>query len=119
MKIIASIFSFLLLTSLSLQAQKAPIGVWNTGSDNSQVEITEAEGNYVGTLIASDNPKAKIGKALLKDFKAVGKKWKCQLYAPKRGEWLDAKLEEKGDKLLITVGSGFMTKTLEWTKESE
>jgi uncharacterized protein (DUF2147 family) len=116
MKIITVIFA-LLLSVASLSAQMAPTGVWNTGTDNSQVEITEAEGHYVGTLIASDNAKAKIGKQLLKDLKPDGEAWKGKLFAPKKGQWFDATLKEKGNLLLITVGSGFMSKTIEWTKE--
>lgn len=64
MKWITSLF-FLLLSALSVSAQTTPTGVWNTGTDNSQVEIKEVDGRYVGVLIASDNPQAKIGKLLL------------------------------------------------------
>ncbi|MEL7531931.1 MAG: DUF2147 domain-containing protein [Bacteroidota bacterium] len=113
----AGILFLCFFSFLSLQAQMAPIGTWNTGTDNSKVAIQAAEGNYVGTLISSDNTEAKLGIQLLKDFKQDGKGWKAKFYAPKRGEWLDAKLETKGNLLLITVGSGFLSKTLEWEKE--
>ncbi len=116
MKIMVSML-FLLLVGASLHAQTTLTGVWNTGTDNSQVEITEVDGRYVGTLIASDSPDANIGNVLLKDLEPSGKGWTGKMFAPKRGEWYDAKLQSKGDLLLITVGSGFMKKTLEWTKE--
>lgn len=116
MKTIVSFFFSLLLSVGSLAAQSAPTGVWNTGNDNSKVEITEVDGNYVGTLISSDNTKAKIGKQLLKDLKPDGDAWKGKLFAPKKGKWLDATLQEKGNQLLIKVGSGFMSKTLKWKK---
>lgn len=116
MKVFVSVLCAFLLSIISLQAQKAPTGVWNTGSDNSQIEITEVDGSYVGTLISSDNAKAKIGKQLIKDLESDGKTWKGKLFAPKKGKWLDATIQEKGNQLLITVGSGFMSKTLEWNK---
>ncbi|MEL6650411.1 MAG: DUF2147 domain-containing protein [Bacteroidota bacterium] len=117
MKILLGLFCLLSLSVLSLKAQTAPLGVWNTGTDNAQIEIVEVDGNYVGTLIASDNPEAKIGKQLIKDFKPDGEGWTAKLYAPKRGEWIDASLETKDNLLLITVGSGLMSKTLKWTKQ--
>ena len=117
MKMFASILFSLFLSIISLHAQTAPTGVWNTGTDNTKIEIAEADGSYVGTLISSDNEKAKVGKQLLKDIELDGETWKGKLYAPKKGKWIDAVLEEKGEELLITVGSGFMSKTLEWKKE--
>lgn len=116
MKIIANMI-ILLLFVVSMKAQTAPTGVWNTGTDNTKIEITEVDESYVGTLIASDNAKAKIGKQLLKDLTPNGEKWKGKLYAPKKDKWLNATLQEKGDVLHITVGSGFMSKTLKWKKE--
>ncbi|MDP5171916.1 MAG: DUF2147 domain-containing protein, partial [Bacteroidia bacterium] len=89
MKMFASIF-VLLLSLAGLQAQTAPIGVWNTGEDNTLVEITKVGGSYVGKLISSNNSDAKIGSLLLKDIKSVGGDWKGQLYAPKRGTWYEA-----------------------------
>ncbi len=116
MKIFASIF-ILLLSLAGMQAQTAPTGVWNTGEDNTLVEITKVGGSYVGKLISSDNPDAKIGNLLLKDLKSVGGEWKGQLYAPNRGAWYEATVEAKGDRLVIKVGSGFMSKTIEWAKD--
>lgn len=116
MKIIASLFA-LLLFAFGLSAQTTPIGVWNTGAQDTKVEISEANGAYVGNIISSDNSEVKIGKQLLKDLKPAGEGWQGKLYAPKKEQWLDAKLQEKGNHLMITVGSGWMSKTLEWTKE--
>lgn len=116
MKTIASIF-VLLLSLAGLHAQTAPAGVWNTGQDNTLVEITNVEGRYIGKLISSDSPDAKIGNLLLKDLKSVGGVWKGQLYAPKRGAWYDATVEAKGDRLIIKVGSGLTSKTITWTRK--
>jgi len=116
MKIIASLF-FLLVSITSLSAQTAPTGVWNTGSNNTKVEITEVEGSYIGKILSSDNTDAKIGKQLLKGISFDGKAWKGKIFAPKKGEWMDATLTPKEDVLEIKVGSGFMSKTIEWARE--
>ena len=91
MKIIVSV-SFFLLAIIGLNAQTSPIGVWNTGTDDTKVEIAEADGSYVGSIVSSGNSKVKIGKQLLKDIKVDGKGWKGKLYAPKKGKWFDAVL---------------------------
>lgn len=116
MKKLASIAAFT-ICMLSMSAQSDLTGIWNTGTDNSKIEISETDGSLVGKLISSDNENAQIGKTLVKELEADGDHWKGKLYAPKRGEWYDATFEAGGDKLEITIGSGFMSRTVEWTKE--
>ncbi len=107
---------FALLSTLTMYAQQSPAGIWNTGKDNTKIEIAETNGVYEGKIFSSDNAEAKIGKRLLKDVKSVDGAWKGKLYAAKRGKWMNAVLEEKDDQLLITVKAGLMSKTIEWTK---
>ena len=107
----------LCLASISLNAQTTLTGIWNTGNENTRVEITEINGTFIGTLVSSDNEDARIGRQLLKDVKADGEGWKGKLYAPRQGEWYDATLTMDGERLLITVGSGFRSKTVKWRKE--
>ncbi|MEM6700159.1 MAG: hypothetical protein AAF599_17275 [Bacteroidota bacterium] len=113
MKII--IVCCMLFSTLSMHAQL--VGTWNTGKDNTQIEITEVNGVYEGKIASSDNAKAPIGKQLLKDIQLVDGEWKGKLFAAKKGEWMDAVLEEKDNQLLITVKAGFMSKTIKWAKE--
>ncbi len=108
----------LLLFALGMQAQQPLAGVWDTGKDNTKVEISEQEdGVFSGVVVSSDNTNVKAGKELLKDVKSVDGEWKGKVFALKRGKWMDAILEEKGDLLLVSVKSGMMSKTLEWKKE--
>lgn len=107
----------LLVSALTMNAQQSIAGIWNMGQDNTKIEITEDNGVYGGNIASSDNSKAKIGKQLLKDVKLVDGEWKGKLFAPKKSKWFDAVLKEKGNQLLVTVGSGFRSKTLTWTKE--
>lgn len=109
----------LLLSFGSLQAQSTLAGIWNTGQENSRVEITAVDGGYFGTLISSDNENARIGTQLLKDVKPDGNGWKGTLYAPRRQAWYDATLEVEGDVLEITIGSGLLSKTVTWRREQE
>lgn len=106
----------ILFSTLTTNAQSIA-GIWNMGQDNTKIEITEGNGVYEGRVASSDNANAKIGSLILKDVKSVDGKWKGKLYAPKKKEWFDTTLKVAGKKLLVTVKSGLMSKTVEWTKE--
>ena len=112
------IFTFcMLLSAITMNAQSSIAGIWNTGQDNTQIEITEESSVYSGKIISSDNDQVKIGNLLLKEVKASGGKWKGKMYSPKKDKWFNAVLEGKGELLLVTVKAGVMSKTLEWKKE--
>lgn len=111
------ILIFLMLAAGSLHSQTTLAGIYNTGNENSKIEIAEVDGVFSGTLISSDNENARIGTQLLKDVKPDGDGWKGTMYAPRKQEWYDATLEMAGDVLEITVGSGFLSKTVEWKRE--
>ena len=111
-----AIITIILFSAFTMNAQQAPTGIWNTGKDNTKIEIKEADGVYEGIILSSDNAKAPVGKQLLKDVKLVDGAWTGKLFAAKKGKWMDAVLEEKGKQLLITVSAGFMSKTVEWTR---
>ena len=53
---------------------------------------------------------------MLKDIKSVDGEWKAKLFSPKKKKWYDAVLENKDEKLFVTIDAGFMSKTFEWTK---
>lgn len=104
----------ILFSAVTMNAQQSIAGVWNTGNENTKIEITETNGVYNGKIISSDNANAKVGKLLLKDIKSVGGEWKGKLYSPQKDKWYNAVLEEKGEQLLVTVKAGLMSKTIEW-----
>jgi len=116
MKKLAILFCVLLL-AITMHAQSSLAGVWDTGKDNTKVEISEQDGIYHGVVVSSDNANVDPGKELLKEVKSVDGTWKGKVYALRKGKWLDAVLEEKGDLLLVSVKAGMMSKTLEWKKE--
>ena len=101
----------------SLTAQDFPKGIWLTGEENTKIETYQKEGAWYGKIVSSDNPKAKIGKDILRDFKAKDGEWKGKLFAAKRGKILNAVIEPNEEVLTITVSAGFFTKTLAWKRE--
>ena len=107
----------ILFSALSIHAQTSISGIWNTGQDNTKIEIKGDNGVYEGRLISSDNANAKIGKLILKDVKSVSGTWKGKLYSVKKNKWFDAVLKAEGNHLLVTVSSGWNSKTLKWSKE--
>ena len=91
-------------------------GTWNTGEDNTIIEIIEIDGKPNGKIKSSDNPKAKIGNVILKEVNKNGRIWEGKIYAAKRQEWYDAEITQKGNVLAIEISVGFFSKTVEWKK---
>jgi hypothetical protein len=104
------------LFGTTLFAQSDFIGTWNTGEQNTLIKIHEVDSEYIGEIISSENPEAKIGATIIKDFKLDGDTWECQLFAAKRKKWVDAEIEYSEGKLKISVSKGFRSKTIEWEK---
>lgn len=89
-------------------------GLWDTGEDNSQVEVFQENGQWKGVLKSSDNPKAKLGTPMLKNLEKKGDGWKGQIYSPKKKDWFDAFFIRENTQLKIKVTAGFMTKEVIW-----
>lgn len=101
----------------SLSAQDFPKGIWLTGEENTKIETYQKEGAWYGKIVSSDNPKAKIGKDVLRKFKWEDGQWQGKLFAAKRGKILDAIIEPNKEMLNIKVSAGFFSKELAWKKE--
>jgi len=107
----------ILFSTLIMNAQTSLSGIWNMGQDNTKIEITGSNGVYQGKIASSDNANAKIGSLILKDVKLVNGIWEGSLYSPQNRKWFDAVLKVEGRQLLVTVRSGWRSKTLKWSKE--
>jgi uncharacterized protein (DUF2147 family) len=105
------------LFSLNSFAQAAVAGAWVVGKQNTVVKIEQNNGIYSGTIISSDNPKAKIGKLMVKDLNEKNGKWKGKTYSPKRKEWYDAAFIPKKNALDIKIKVGFFSKTIAWIRK--
>lgn len=107
----------LIFLSFSLEAQTSLEGIWDTGKENTQLEVAPGEdGSLVGVLRSSDNERVEVGTPILKDIAQKGETWVGKLYSLKKEKWYDAVFVLEGDVLSITVKAGMMRKTIVWTK---
>jgi len=105
-----------IICSFSVSGQCNFIGAWDTKEDNTIIVISESDSNILGKIESSDNPKAAVGKVILKDLKPNGNSWKGTIYAARRKQWYDAVITLKGNVLEIEIQVGFFSKTIEWNK---
>jgi len=91
-------------------------GLWQTGEDNSIVEVTEKNGVATGKLVSSDNPKAVAGTEILRNFSETNGTWNGSVYAIRRNKLMDATITPSADNLTIDVNAGFTSKDLTWTR---
>jgi len=108
---------FLCFLGSSLLAQNNLLGQWDTGKENSLIEIYKCDEGYFGKVISSANSEAKVGMQIIKDLRYTDGKWLAQLYAVKRGEWYDAEFEVQDDNLEVIVSVGFFSKTINWSRK--
>ena len=112
-----SVVVCMLLSAMAVGAEQNSLdGRWQTGEDNSIVEVFEQDGEYFGKLVSSDNPNARIGTEILRNFTAAGGTWKGKLYAAKRDKLLDAVITPKADTLNIEVKAGMVSRKLAWQR---
>ena len=110
------LFAFLLF-SLSTFSQAELNGVWETGDENTRIEIADVEGQWVGKILSSDNQKAIIGKVILKDLKQDDSGWTGRIYAARRQEWYDVEISPKENVLELEVKVGLFSKSLDWKRD--
>lgn len=110
------ILLLILFSTFSIYAQSSIEGIWDTGNDNTKVEIKKIDGKLEGKIASSDNTKATIGKLIIKELQEDGDEYKGKLYAIKKSRWVDAVFAQKGQKLIMTISAGFRSRTVEWVK---
>ncbi|MEO1484954.1 MAG: hypothetical protein AAFU57_04350 [Bacteroidota bacterium] len=102
--------------TLSINAQETIEGLWNTGKENTIVEIKKNNDSYEGVIVSSENSKAPVGKKLIKDVVETNEGYTGKLYAAKKDKWMDANFVVKEEILVLEVGSGLRKKSIEWEK---
>jgi hypothetical protein len=107
------------ITSPLYSQTQSPIsGIWDTGDQNTLVEIFE-EGDFLkGKIVSSDNEKVEIGFIMLKDLKETKGSWNGKVYSFKKKEWFDVKIKPDGNELDLQISSGFMKRSKVWKKSS-
>ena len=104
------IFLGLLLSSFSINAQQGIEGLWDTGQENTKIQIIST----VGKIYSSDNEKATVGKLIVKELKKINNTYKGKLYLIKRNRWVDAEFVRNGNFLNVTISAGLQSKSLKW-----
>lgn len=93
-----------------MYAQQSINGIWNTGQDNTKIEINST----TGKIHSSDNEKATVGKLIVKDLNRVNNTYKGKLYLIRRKRWTDAVFVPNGTSLNVRVSAGFQKKEMVW-----
>ncbi|GAA3509949.1 hypothetical protein GCM10022393_23640 [Aquimarina addita] len=106
----------LLFVSTELFSQYTLQGIWNSGKDNTMIEVTESNGTIVGKIKSSDKKDIELGKVILKDLKKEDNTWVGSIYAHQRKEWYDVEISPQDNVLQLKVSVGFLSKTLIWKK---
>lgn len=105
---------------LTVKKTKQPIeGIWDTGTEKTNVEIVQINGEWMGKIKSSDNQEVTLGKVILKDLKKQNEKWKGKLFVVKRQKWTDVEITPSGTKLDLVVSAGFSNKKVQWSKVND
>ena len=104
-----------LFISLTAFSQNDIVGTWDTGRENSIVEIYEDNGELFGKIISSDRAEV-VGKINLRNLQNKGDHWEGELFVFKRRSWYDAAIHEENDTLYLVISIGFFEKEVEWPK---
>uniref|UniRef100_UPI0040492E2B hypothetical protein n=1 Tax=Flavobacterium sp. TaxID=239 RepID=UPI0040492E2B len=109
MKFIIIVLGFL-FTSSFMTAQHSIEGIWDTGKENTTIEIK----NGAGKIYSSNSSQATEGKLMIKDLKKEQKEYTGKLFIIRKNKWVDAVFVPNGNALTITVSVGLQSKTLKW-----
>lgn len=104
----AALFVAILFSATTVYSQQEIAGIWNTGENNTKIEITEDAGLFVGKIISSDDSSIKIGNQILKDVKFNNGEGKGKVYAAKKGKWYDAVLQRKDNYIEVKLKVGLI-----------
>lgn len=104
-----------LFISLTALSQNEIVGTWDTGRENSIVEIYEDNGELFGKIISSDRAEV-VGKINLKNLQNKGDHWEGELFVFKRRSWYDAAIHKENETLFVVISIGFFEKEVEWPK---
>ncbi|MGB1552007.1 MAG: DUF2147 domain-containing protein [Schleiferiaceae bacterium] len=104
-----------LFVGLSAFSQNEIVGKWNSGKENSIVEIYEDSGDLFGKIISSDRAEV-VGKINLRNLQREGDHWEGELFVFKRRSWYDVDINEENDTLYLVISVGFFEKEVQWPR---
>lgn len=116
MKKISTMFTIALCIvstySFAQDRQDEIVAIWETRE--AKVEIHKVDDRYIGNPI---NPEGERNQEIeILNLEYEKGKWVGQIYSRKRNRSLDVVCEVRGDKLLLEVDAGYISRDLEWTR---
>lgn len=116
MKNLITLFGIALcILSFHLPAQENQdqiIGIWDT--QDAQIEIYKIDDRYIGIPIDSKGEKHPERQILNLEYKKG--QWVGKIYSRRREKTLDVTCNLQGNKLLLEVSAGYISRNLEWTR---
>lgn len=109
------IFLLAFFISFTAFSQNELVGTWDTGKENSIVEIYEDNGELFGKIISSDRAEV-VRKINLKNLQNKGDHWEGELFVFKRRSWYDVDIHEENDTLYLVISVGFFEKEVQWPR---
>jgi uncharacterized protein (DUF2147 family) len=97
----------------------ALVGRWKASEGGLVATISVADGKYAGVVVESPEKPALVGKPMFRGlaYDAGSSAWSGEVYAPKRDEFVPATIHLAKDGFVLKAGKGFMSKTMNWTKQ--
>lgn len=100
------------LSSFSQIATDKIVGTWD--ADKTKVQVYKAADKFIGNPLDKEGKKIESVKML--DLTYEDGKWIGVLYNKKKDKTFDVTCTVKGEKLILEVDAGFMTKEVQWTR---
>lgn len=98
--------------SFGQDRQDEIVAIWETRE--AKVEIHKVKDRYIGNPINPEGERNREIEILNLEYK--NSKWVGKIYSKRRDRTWDVVCEIKGDKLLLEVDAGRMSRDLEWTR---
>jgi hypothetical protein len=94
-------------------------GTWNTGQENTNIEILQENNDWIGKIVSSDNENVVVGKVILKELEKNGNAWSGKLFVLRRQKWVDVDLTPDKTNMDVQVSVGIKSRNLQWIKVNQ
>ena len=93
------------------------VGVWKPADMDVDIQIYNANGQYVGAVVKAANP-AMMNAGMLRGitFDPATNTWRGEVFAVKRGSFVPMSMKLTAGGFEMVAGSGVMSKTIEWVR---
>ena len=116
MKKVSYLF-FLIFSFQSVHAQDQLTGNWQTGKNNTVIEIRTVDNELAGFIVSSANENVTPGTQIIRNLIKKEDGYVGELYAIRTNQWVDGYFEPAGQTMRVTVSMGLMSKKLDWIRE--